>query len=86
MTDNRDFDRELKALEARWTEKIIAETAKVNRGLLELIAARSVVMKAVLEELDDEQNERIKARSLELAGSAQVKKYVEDWFSPSEDD
>lgn len=85
MTDNMDFDRQLKALEARVTEKILAETGKTQAGLLKLIAARSIVLAAILEELDAEQVERIKARSLASAGSGEVKKYIEEWFSSSGD-
>lgn len=85
MTNHIDFDRELKALEARWTEKIIAETNKVKLGLLELVAARSVVVKAMLEELDTEQVERIKARSTEAAGNDRVKRHVEEWLNSAED-
>ncbi|QFQ88236.1 hypothetical protein F8A10_12010 [Paracoccus kondratievae] len=85
MTDNRDFERDIKALEERLTEKIISETAKTKYGLLDLIAARSVVMGALVEELDETQVERVKARAEGMVDNETIKKYVKEWFNPSED-
>ncbi|WP_126975541.1 hypothetical protein [Frigidibacter oleivorans] len=67
------------------TQKIMAETSKVNVGLIRYIGARSCVIKAMLDELDDAQVERIKARSEAIAGNEEVKGYVREFFRPSDE-
>lgn len=47
-------------------------------------AARWVLIKAMLSELDEEQRARVEAKAKELAGSAGVKKEIHAMFHPEE--
>lgn len=80
------IDRTFKDLEIRLRNEIEEKAAKAKFAAFEVIAARSIVLRAIIEELDEAQVERIKARAVALAGEKKIKKHVEEWFSPSKVD
>ncbi|WP_158966215.1 hypothetical protein [Chachezhania sediminis] len=85
MTAERDFDQRLKALENRLTEKIHAETGREKFGMLNLVAARWLIVRAMLEEMEPEQIKRISARAIESSGNPNVKKEVTELLSHFEE-
>lgn len=76
MADNADFERRLNALEARFNEKIIAETGRLQDMLVQDLIVHGIALRAMLAELDASQIERVKSRAVETAGTSSAKKKV----------
>lgn len=83
--DSNEVERMVMQMEMRLTEKIFAETQKVKLIAFDAIATEHVVIKAMMEELDAAEFERVKERAISLAGSDKVRRQVEEWFDPSKD-